>query len=399
MADPPGFGDSPEFLGFGAFETAGFFSAILVALYSLLRNPEGVQGEDDKAEYDVYVGWRRAITIVLIQVVLMVAVSVYISVNGATGEATWWVVALMLAPWAPFTGKVRNTLFAWRRVRYMMRSRVTRNELAAVVRDRFLFGQRALVVARVVNHAYKLTPVLPLQSLRQNTALRSHEDALRVQAENAMEVKGEDALPLGILWTVDQGPQPADISCFDLISRLYFSRVDVLAWRWTNRRFKLPCSPFPVMEPTNLGQGDEARILDVIDTLQEGGTISEKHMQRAMQSRHCELCRLATRGAVEAFMESSFKSHSDIRVARWLRHIEIDWRGKYERIVNIMFEAVFMGDARGDYAPTSQTDIDHSRDFGNRQKGVCNFSMVQSSLCVRFSISVCCKPRVSLSPL
>jgi hypothetical protein len=328
------FGDEPKFLSFGAFETAGFFATILVALYSFVRNPEGLQGEDDQAEYDVYSRWRCAIIVIAVHVTLMVTVLIYLVVNGTTAKATWWVLALMLAPWAPLAGKVRNTITAWGRVREMMISRVTRNEVAAIVRERFKFGQRALSLPLVVHYAHRgrYLPVYPMEAMKAHPAFRALENDVLHQAQVAMETGNKSALKLGTLWTVDQGPQPEDIGAIGRLTRLYLSRWDPLAYLWTKPERKLPCSPFPTLHPPFEDRGRQARILDMVDSLQQGGTISDGQMQRAMNGRHCLHCRLATRGAVEAFMESSVKSHGDIRPHVWLNP-----RQKYGEYICIPF--------------------------------------------------------------
>lgn len=397
MTDNGGFGDEPRVLGFNAFEPVGFFASISVALYSFVRNPEGIQGEESLAEYDVYAGWRRAFTVILAHTLMMLAVLIYIILNNTSARATFWVGALMLAPWAPVAGQVRNTITAWPRVREMMRSRLTRNELAAILRERFMIGQRALSVAAVVHYAYggEVLPTAPGRALREHPALKNVEREICAQAVTAMETEEKDAAALGIFWTVDQGPQPRDIGHVDRVVRFYLSWLDPLVFVWTKRLYELPCSPFPEFSSPLGSIGAQARILDVIDSLQQGGTIGEKQMTRAMVGRHCMRCRLATRGAVEAFMESSVKSHGDLRPSTWLLDIGTDWRGGFERIINIMNESCFMGEARGERVPSAE---DLSPSYGDRSKGMyglyfggrgycanlsCKLSAVQTLHCLK----------------
>lgn len=374
MATTP-VGDEPKFLNFSAFEPSGFFAAMSVACYSFVRNPEGIQGEDDHAEYDVYAGWRRAFTIILLHAVLMLTVLLLVTLDGASSSSAFWLGALMLAPWAPVAGAVRNTLTSWRRVRDMMRARTTRNEVAAIVRERFKMGQRALCVAAVVRVCGGGVPIEPLASLRRNVGLRAWEAEIRLQAAKAMETGSGEALELGVFWTVDQGPQPADIGRVDRFVRFYASWMDPLVWLWTVRLFDMPCSPFPEFTKAVESIGAQARVLDVVDSLQQGGTIGEAQMRRAMVGRHCLRCRLATRGAVEVFMESSAKSHGDLRASVWLKDIGTDWRGNFERIINICNEAVFMGEARGDRVPSAD---DLSPSYGDRSKGTVTDQLVHA---------------------
>jgi len=169
----------PIFLGFGAFETTAFCTAIVVAAYSLISNPKGRQSGSDQAEYEVYAGWRLAVFSITAQISLMIAVIVSLSNQpGMTAKAALWVTALMTAPWAPLAGRVRQTLWSFPRVRRMMRARVTRNEIAAVVRDRFLFGQRGIALPVIIYHSENILPGHPLAALRANKRLAPHEHLL-----------------------------------------------------------------------------------------------------------------------------------------------------------------------------------------------------------------------------
>lgn len=360
-------GDEPLFLGFGAFETTAFCTAILVALYSLIPNPEGRQGTNDQAEYEVYSGWRRALAIVFAQLMLMIAVLAYICLNRASARAAWWVVALMMTPWAPLSGRVRRTLSSWDRVRVMMINRHTRNEVAAIMRDRFKFGQRGIAIPLIINYAYsgKKLPVYPISTLRAHEVLGNHIVELTEQAMEAAGISDGKAIELGVLWGVNQGRQPNSMGKREVFSRLSISRVDLLARAWTRHAFPLICDPFPKCHPPVGDLAERARILDTADSLQQGGTIGDELMNRAMKKRFCLRCQIATRGAVETFLESSVRSHTDLRAKDWLRHISMQWKGNFEKVMDVMWEAAFM---EQDANRVDFYEDDRSPAFGDRSK-------------------------------
>ncbi len=331
----------PTFLGYGAFETTAFLTSILVAGYSLISNPKGRQGASDQSEYQVYAGWRLAVVAITAHVVLMVLVIVTISLQrGINTRTVLWVAALMLAPWAPLAGRVRQTLSSAMRVRRMMRMRVTRNELAAVMRDRFKFGQRGIALPVIIYHAERKLPHHPIEALRENERLAPHEDVLRRVAEEAAQTDSTDghALELGSMWAMNQGMQPSAIPRYEYVAWRVMSALDILARVWTVQALKLRVDPMPEVP----GPRVRARVLDIADVLQTGGTISDALVARGMGDRYCDRCKLATRGAVESFLESSERGHTDLRAKEWLRGVGTDWRGRFERIIDVMWEVCFV---------------------------------------------------------
>ena len=357
----------PNFLGFEAFETTAFCTAILVALYSLIRNPQGRQTAKDHSEYEVYSGWRRAIAVVFVQIILLIVVLVHTRINGTSSRATGWLLASMIAPWAPLAGQVRRTLSAWRKVRSMMVNRLTRNELAAIMRDRFRFGQRGISIPLIVDYVYsgKRLPQNTLVTLQNNQHLCKFVDEVRLQAKEAGGVDNDRSLELGVFWIVNQGRQPSSIGKRRVYTRLYLSRIDPLARWWTRRVLPLSCDPFSQYSPLFQNPLERARVLDFCDLIQQGGTISDALMERTMRKRFCLRCRLATRCAVETFMESSVKSHADLRAKDWLRHISIQWKGNFERVIDVMWEACFIDQ---DANRLDGYNEDRSPSFGDRSK-------------------------------
>ncbi|CAN8065455.1 unnamed protein product [Agarophyton chilense] len=328
-----------EFLGFGAFETTAFCTSILVACYSLISNPSGRQSAFDSAEYQIFAGWRLALLCIAAQLVLMATVLAQqlVRTTAERTEATAWLLLLMVAPWAPLAGSVRNTLTSGARVRRMMRRRLARNELAAVLRDRFKFGQRAIAVPSVIFHATGLLPVFPNRALAQRPELAPHAAALRREAMMAAQLEEPNSLALGALWAMNQGLQPTSVSRFRLRAWKLISSVDPLARRWTVRTCVLNVDVMPDV-PSIV---ERARYLDVIDLLQQGGTLSDELVHRGL-GRFCHGCTLATRCAVEIFLESSQRSHTDLRAGEWLKNVGMDWAGSFERVIDVMWEACFM---------------------------------------------------------
>lgn len=357
--------EDPVFLGFGAFETTAFCTAVLVACYSLISNPTGRQSSTDRAEYQVYAGWRFALITLLLQLVLMLIVIVQqVRTPSVPGNAKTWLIALMVAPWAPLAGKVRDTVTSFHRVRRLMKNRLTRNELAAIMRDRFKFGQRGIALPSIIFHATGDTPRHPLAALLANAYLAPHQDALRVQAEAAAQTDEPKALELGALWAMNQSLQPHAISRSRLLMWRVVSALDLLARRWTETTFDIEADPLPDVKSVM----ERALYLDFADLLQKGDTVSDELMERGL-GRFCERCRLATRCAVEAFLESSERGHTDLRAEKWLKNVGVNWRGNFERVIDVMWEAAFM-DAKALKIDVLEKDgvKDQSPDYDDRPK-------------------------------
>jgi len=78
------------------------------------------------------------------------------------------------------------------------------------------------------------------------------------------------------------------------------SALDLLARWWTVQVVKLRIDPMPEIKSIHA----RARILDIADTLQQDGTISDSLMVRAMgKNKYCRRCRLS--GVVVCFGEVS----------------------------------------------------------------------------------------------
>lgn len=382
----------PMFIGFGAFETTAFVTSVLVALYSLISNPTGRQRASDQAEYQVYAGWRNALLSIILQLLLMIAVvlDIIIRQSDVPHNARFWLILLMLTPWAPLAGPVRDTLTSGVRVCQMMRSRLVRNELSAIIRDRFKFGQRGISIPSVLHHmrvgAYATkssvdtgvqtsSDSVVLAALRECVPLRSHEAKLASEANKAARYDEDDktvtnnpklALELGNLWVVNQGPQPSSISQMRLQLWAVASRLDILARIYTGRQIELHADCM-----RNLGIGEDevmlrARVLDLVDTLQQGGTMSDDVVERTLAGKFCERCILASRVTVESYLESSERGHTDLRGETWMLNMNMDWRGEFERIMDSMWEAAFMdnGATKLGFDP----DDEPSRKYGDRSK-------------------------------
>lgn len=367
----------PTFLGFSGFETTAFCTAVLVAFYSLIPNPTGRQTGRDQAEYQVYVGWRWGLIACALQLIL-IPIVIATQPSGVSSISKSWLVLLMLAPWAPLAGSVRVTLTSVLNVRRMMKGRVTRNEISAILRDRFKFGQRGIALPVIINYMTGGLPQCAIAALQQEHRLHGHFGDLKEQAKEVSETGKEDALELGSLWVMTQSVQPESIIRLHLAVMKYIGTIDPLARWWTERRVPLSVDPMPERKDDCLMK--KARFLDVADMLQQGGTVGEELMQRSMMKHFCERCRLATRGAVEAYMESSERSHTDLRAKVWIKDINMDWRGPFERIINVMWEAAFMENRswKLDYA-----EDDKSSDFGDRSKVMTTKAMALLFLIVR----------------
>lgn len=358
--------DGPTFLQYNAIETTAFCTAVLVSMYSLVHNPTGVQRATDGSEYNVYAGWRRAVTYIFLHFILMITVMVHLLVNRASARATWWVLILMVTPWAPIAGNVRATLTAWKKVRRMMLERVTRNELTAIIRDYFKFDQRSIAIPLVVFRVDGRLPTAPMAALRKNETLSPHIDSLREQAKLAADIDEPFALDLGILWNVSQSSQPSSIAGFDRFFRNISSRIDILASAWTESNIDVVVDPISQYEPKILSLTERARILDFVDALQMGGSVSDSLMTRLNNRAHfCKRCLSAMRATVEAYSESSVRGHTDMRAKDWLRHINVNWQGHFEKMLDIIWEACFMEQ------DASRVDFyvdDRSNSFGDRSK-------------------------------
>lgn len=382
--------DDPMFLRFNAFETTAFFTSLMVALYSLIPNPTGRQGPTDRSELLVYAGWRDAVLVIGAHLTFMAIVLGVLLGSDASGKSIAWVLLLMAAPWAPLAGSVKRTLGSWRRVRSMMLARTARNQMAAIAREYFLTGQRGIAAARIVYHVTGALPVTPLEALQDVPALATHVDAIRRaatppgvapagsgkapaggRAEGARAAEAGKLLDMGILWAVHQGPQPWDARRRRLSLSAMAAAMDPLARLWTRETVPLLVSPFPAYQdaagvPRRMPLRQQAELLDMMDELQTAGTLSDSLAARSLRGRFCDRCALATRGAVEAYLESDVRGHGDMRADAWLRNVNFQWHGHYEAMVDVLWEATFMDGAATRLSVSEQPDA--SSHYNDRAK-------------------------------
>lgn len=86
---------------------------------------------------------------------------------------------------------------------------------------------------------------------------------------------------------------------------------------------------------------ERVRIMDVIDQLQPGGTLSEERVLVLRSHSMCGRCIMAVRAAVETFLESSSRQHSGARVAKWLSGVRVDCSGGVAACLDLMWGACF----------------------------------------------------------
>eukprot|EP00178_Gracilaria_changii_P003005 TRINITY_DN14402_c1_g3_i1.p2 TRINITY_DN14402_c1_g3~~TRINITY_DN14402_c1_g3_i1.p2 ORF type:complete len:483 (+),score=81.69 TRINITY_DN14402_c1_g3_i1:2282-3730(+) len=351
----------PSFLGFNAFDTTAFCTAILVAWYSLIPNPTGRQSASDRAEYQIYQGWRTALVVIVWQLVLMIIVTIQqLRVPDVAPNSKGWLLALMIAPWAPLAGHLRDTLTSGARVRRMMKARLSRNELLAILRDRFKFGQRSIALPSVIFHASGMLPAHPVETLLQHDALRPYLKALEQEAMKVAQLDDIHSLSLGALWAMNQGSQPTSISTLRVIYWKLASHMDLMGRLWTTYTCDISIDVMPGVESV----AERALYLDMVDYLQQGGTVSDELAERGLK-RFCHRCCLATRCAVEMFLESSERGHTDLRAAEWLKHVGMDWRGNFERVIDVLWEACFMD---GNALRVQASEDDKSPSYNDRSK-------------------------------
>lgn len=353
----------PIFLGFSAFETTAFCTSMLVAWYSLIPNPSGQQSAFDSAEYQIFAGWRLALLAILGQVILMTVVLIQQNANPSIeSKTTLWLLLLMIAPWAPVAGKVRDTLTSGHRVRRMMKRRLARNEMVAIMRDRFKFGQRSIAMPSIIYYACGILPRFPRQALLQTQELEPFYTALKHEAMMAAQLDEDNSLELGALWAMNQSLQPSSLSKARLLVWKIVSSIDLLSRVWTGRSCHINVDVMPDISLAH--KVERARYLDIVDLLQRGGTLSDDLVRRGLK-RFCHRCTLATRCAVEIFLESSERGHTDLGAGEWLMNVGMDWAGSFERVIDVMWEACFM-DSKA--LRVQGKEKDGSPDFNDRSK-------------------------------
>ncbi|KAK1866682.1 hypothetical protein I4F81_009198 [Pyropia yezoensis] len=143
-------------------QLAGEVAALLGPnVTAFILDPTGDQDANDVSELKVYNQWRWAVLTLLGYGVLMGGVVVQQLLADWGGLDLFWLLALMLAPWAPVADKVFRTLQASRRVMAMMRSRGCRNRLTAIMREYLAVGMPDLRPIPVLcRFGYDLVPPL-----------------------------------------------------------------------------------------------------------------------------------------------------------------------------------------------------------------------------------------------
>lgn len=374
--------DQREFLGFGIFETTAVVVAVFVAGYVLVGDPTGTQHAQDVSEYTVYAQWRWAMLFLIGDLGFMLAVLAHELVDCWRGSDVSWLVLLMFAPWAPVARQVRLTLGAWSRVRTMMRARMVSNTLAAVLREGFYLGYPGISTAAVGGFVFQTGPPddfdVPDDLTDDKCGTIDPEDNIRSQIRRAL------ARSSGLPQTksaLRHGPQLTDSAGFGLWWFKHMPCLDPLAIRWSmeplvplkdpffhlwpeptqgtpSRWTRILTWPHFVARATSDDQAEASgshipsalpfkrvRILDVIDLLQPGGTVSEARLQVLHSHAVCERCIMAVRAAVEAFLESSSRQHAGARVARWFKGVTVKWYGGVAPCLDMMWEACFSDNA------------------------------------------------------
>lgn len=394
--------------GLVLFETTAFVTAVLVGLFSFIPDPTGRQDARDAAEIRVYAHWRRAIVLIGLDLLLKAAVVVVQASQRRSAKTVFWTLALMAAPWAPFLDKAVTAIRAWSDVRALMLSRVARNEISCVMREYLKMGHQGLTSAAMVEEVTTTIYSMPEEKLKavvlRNDHAMAHNREYRERVENLQEVQGE-----GAAWGVTHrarrhGPQPQNYSSHQ--RRLWWRRLDIWTRRWTQSRFTPAGDPFPPgplarpmaavagqplgasshpgaapvgatrAPPANGGAAQRSAtlvhtlreyILDAIDCHDDGGhTLSQLRSLKSLPSTLCPRCMLAFRGAVDTFLESSSRAHTDVHAGDWLDATNIEWRGRMEIVVDAMWEAAFVDHTglsvedeqpcgRHDGAPTAST--------------------------------------------
>lgn len=385
-----------SFFGSGVFETTAVVVAVFVAAYVVVPDPTGTQHAQDLSEYSVYAQWRWAMLILIADLGFTLAVIVHQLIECWRGSDVLWLVLLMFAPWAPVARQVFLTFAAWSRVRTMMRARMVSNTLTAVLREGFYLGYPGLSMGTVGVHFFHMkalpVPSVPSNLLQDQRGRTGTSQDIIPQIEKALA--RSSGLPL-TKSALRRGPQIADTSGVRFWFFKHLSRMDLLALRWSlkpivpledpfshrwteqgeeepsrwTRLLMWPnpqtCAkdvrdPSPVWRPLPIKR---VRILDVIDVLQPGGTVSEQRLLVLQTHSVCRRCVMAVRATVETFLESNRRQHSGARVATWFKAVdEVKWYGGVTPCLEMMWECCFAdnsglrveGDSRTEDSPCRQ---------------------------------------------
>lgn len=351
----------------GAYESTAFLTAMLVGLFSFIPDPTGYQDATDAAEILVYTYWRYAIVVVGLDVILKVVVLGVQWANRVRAYTIFWTLLLMMAPWAPLLNKLVAAIRAWGSVRDLMRSRVVRNEVSCVLREYLCMGHQSLTTAAatelVLGDGARFT--MPVQVLQEVVHRAAHGDFHGNQNEYRERVQKlqKDVQDKGVVsWVVTRRAmrqEPLSRPRSRHASLLWWRRADVWTRAWTEDRLHSVADPFPPGALSRPGgpHGREAAdggwqlgdlvptyrayVLDVIDDCHRGYTLSQKQATSTLPAHLCRRCKLAVRGAVEAFLESSTRAHSGVHAQAWLHGTQMEWFGGMEKVADSLWEAAF----------------------------------------------------------
>lgn len=366
--------DQRDFLGYGVFETTAVIVALFVTGFALVRDPTGMQHAHDMDEYSVYTQWRLAMCFLIGDVIFTAGVVIHQVLNCWTGKHVLWLLALMLAPWAPLAGKVKATLFAWPQVRSMMRSRAACNSLTAVMREGLFLGYPGLSTRAAGKYVFGIVHPKDAKPEYLDVPSLDGSDALTGRIEHIMATSSGLPLTKAALLV---GPQLKELS---IVCRYWYKLeghldciLDPVASCWTHGGLVLPSNPFEHLttsSPTPLPTADQTRssspalptekvtaccrvssrttipiklvrILDVIDRFQLGGTVSEARYIALQSHAVCPRCIMAVRAAVETFLESSSRQHSGVRAKDWFKGVVVQWCGGVDVCLGVLWDCCF----------------------------------------------------------
>lgn len=387
-----------SFLGYGPFETTAFVVAFFVTVYQLLPDPTGEQGAANACELDVYRQWRTAMMCLVGYVAFVAVVVVQQLLDGWTGRDLWWLLALMLAPWAPVAAVVFRTVTSARRVRAMMRTRGCRNRLTAVLREFLFLGHGSLSVA-AVSSWLRPVPLPGLPTVPLDVAPKQY--AADVQYTVSSIIHKAHMLPLSVE-AMAEGPQLDAHVGAPLRWICTVVRADPLARWWSRhsaytmpvvgrtnddeaepnrcRRVLGPCTrrvnarggeQTLVLSPFHPRHGklshlEETMVLDVIDAVLPSGTLSDRRLA-FLNRLLCGHCSMAVRAAVEAFAESSNRQHAGVRASLWFKDITVIWTPSFRRVLDVMRHGALVDNSGAlvegdptDGNPSSQDDAGYA---------------------------------------
>lgn len=355
--------DKRQFFGYGIFETTAVIVACFVAGYALIPDPTGTQDSHDLSEYSVYSQWRTAVLCIVGDLIFSAVVIGHQLVHEWRGRDMWWLVALLFTPWAPLAGQVRKTLGAGRRVRFMMRTRVACNSLTAVLREGLYIGSPGLSTLAVGQLVFNVKsppePEVPDLGTDEDDSKR-----IRGLVQEAMATSSGRPLTKAAL---REGPQLQELSPKRMWLFKMESRLDPVARAWS--RNQCVSTDFFVEErPTASDLKEQAQasahwwtrlcptsqstpmtkdpfkralLLDVIDRLQPGGTVSAARLMALQAQAVCPQCCVAVRGAVEIFLESNSRQHANVRTPLWFKDVTVKWYGGVGVCLATMWAACF----------------------------------------------------------